>query len=473
MFKQYDINRFGSKINIIEYNINYASQVVKSPTGYRQAMENFTHPWYTSRGYKVKAMVNLSYFNMDAAGKSIFNGALIRDSGAPEGIPGNGHVMWLDNTGKMHVKLLNTVGIKGIPAGAVCGSSLAYSLILDGKISLQHTNGFNVYDKTGVGGTDPERTFIGQKADLTIVLACAKSLNGMECAQVLLELGCIVGVMGDGGGSTEMIVDGKEVFPSTRKKGTVWMVLEKITKPAAVLPVTLPQKPPVIIDTAHGGKDPGGGSSIFWDPKGFYEKYMSLDISMYQYNRLIELEYPVFITRKSDFYLSPEERTDIIKKSGAVYCWSNHVNAAANTDARGVETIHSIYSDSKLATALLQSVVDAGMPKRRVFFRKGADDRDYYFMHRETGKVETTIIEYGFATNVVDAKLLQENWRIYAEAVLRAFCKFVQHPYSTPSITNLYRVIVDDRQIGAYVQPLAIVAAELESKPKTILLQRV
>lgn len=188
-------------------------------------------------------------------------------------------------------------------------------------------------------------------------------------------------------------------------------------------------KPKLIIDPGHGGKDPGGGSSIFYDPSGFYEKNMVLDISLYQYARFQELGVPVTITRTTDVYLSPEERTRLVRESGASHCLSNHVNATGVATIRGVETIHNLKSDGKLANALLNAVVAEGMIKRRVFTKVGSGGLDYYFMHRLTVPMDTVIVEYGFATNELDADLMHSRWKIYAEAVVRAYCIYIDHPY--------------------------------------------
>ncbi len=189
------------------------------------------------------------------------------------------------------------------------------------------------------------------------------------------------------------------------------------------------EKPMLIIDPGHGGKDPGGGSNQY-----FKEKDMTLKISLYQYQRFQELDVPVTITRQDDIYLSPTNRTKLIKDSGAKHCISNHINAAIST-ARGVETIHSIHAESKLARAIYQEIINQGMVGRRFFSKESLTnkDMDYYFMHRDTGKVITTIIEYGFSTNFEDTKLLLKNWKDYAEAVVRAFCLYIGHPYRLPN----------------------------------------
>lgn len=180
----------------------------------------------------------------------------------------------------------------------------------------------------------------------------------------------------------------------------------------------------LIIDPGHGGNDPGGGSNEHWK-----EKDLVLDISLYQYQRFRELGVSVEITRTKDVTLSPDERTKIVRESGAKYCISNHINAAESSEARGAETIHSIYSNGSLAKTIFNAVSAAGIPGRRVFSREGANGKDYYFMHRDTGSVITVIVEYGFATNREDTKLLHDRWKDFAEAVVRAYCHRIGHPY--------------------------------------------
>lgn len=81
----------------------------------------------------------------------------------------------------------------------------------------------------------------------------------------------------------------------------------------------------VIIDSGHGGSDPGAsGNNII-------EKSMTLDISKAMYDEFKKLGIPVYMTRDSDETLSPKERVDRVKKfvsSGDdVIVISNHINA--------------------------------------------------------------------------------------------------------------------------------------------------
>ena len=182
--------------------------------------------------------------------------------------------------------------------------------------------------------------------------------------------------------------------------------------------------PILIIDSGHGGEDPGGGSNQYWK-----EKDLALKISLYQYKRFKDLGINVALTRDKDIALKPSERTNIVKRSNAKYCISNHLNAGGG---EGAETIYSIYSTPTLANIILNALVGVGQIKRRAFTRTLPGDlqKDYYFMHRDTGKTETVIVEYGFADNTNDTKRLLENWKQYAESVVKAFCLHIGYIYT-------------------------------------------
>ena len=56
-------------------------------------------------------------------------------------------------------------------------------------------------------------------------------------------------------------------------------------------------------------------------------------------------------------------------------------------------------------------------------------------MHRQTGKVETLIVEYGFLTNDQDRKILTDpvNHSILSEAVIKAVCEYASQSYTPPT----------------------------------------
>lgn len=91
----------------------------------------------------------------------------------------------------------------------------------------------------------------------------------------------------------------------------------------------------VVIDTGHGGHDPG---AIGFN--GLKEKDVVLDIGI-KLGKLIRQNFPdieVIYTRDDDFYLTLEERTKIANTKKSDLFISIHANASKNKNARGIET---------------------------------------------------------------------------------------------------------------------------------------
>ena len=173
-----------------------------------------------------------------------------------------------------------------------------------------------------------------------------------------------------------------------------------------------------MIDPGHGGSDSGAVGF------GRLEKDWTLAISLYQYKRLEELGARVALSRAGDETLPSYSRVARIKDQYD-YCISNHWNAF-NGQARGVETIHSYRANPLFAQKLADQIVkDSGLPLRRVFSRKTANQKsDYYFMHRLTGTTKTVIIEYGFIDHKLDASFYAQEDHFYrvAEGVVKVVC---------------------------------------------------
>jgi N-acetylmuramoyl-L-alanine amidase len=474
--RHYSLNRFNSVNQIVEYHpAKNISQIIKADKT-RKPLKELKHTWYRrEEGLVELAKINLGSFHTSDL-NSIHYGWLFWDSGHQLGTFSDFYTeCWLDKKGKFHVD-----NLKSEPKETKSwGVSLFYPLVKNGRATRDQ---WNVGNNASRAAQSTSRTCLGQKADGTMVLLWAEKLTGEQSQILMLELGCVEAINADGGGSAQMQVGDKH-YGENRALGTVLAVMGK-----EEIKPNPDKKTILIIDPGHGGKDPGGGSSIFYDPNGFYEKDMVLDISLYQYERFKQLGLPVALTRKNDVYLSPEERTNIVKASGAKYCFSNHVNAASDPKARGAETIHSIHSNAKTAITLLDAIVAEGMTRRRVFSRKNDSGSDWYFMHRLTGSVRTTIVEFGFATNETDARLLAQDWKRYAEANVKAFCRLIGVKYNPPSEiksepapmpipeNRLNRLIVDGKQVGAYRDHdflIANVKVALGKQYKDILIQKV
>ena len=103
----------------------------------------------------------------------------------------------------------------------------------------------------------------------------------------------------------------------------------------------------VVIDPGHGGRDPGAQT------RELNEAEVVLDIAL-ELERLLAKEpnVEVVLTRRTNVYVSLEERTAIANKSGADLFLSIHVNASANQAARGFETYFLNFASNPEAEAL-------------------------------------------------------------------------------------------------------------------------
>lgn len=88
----------------------------------------------------------------------------------------------------------------------------------------------------------------------------------------------------------------------------------------------------IAIDPGHGGKDPGAISRNL----GIYEKNVTLSIAK-ELKALLDKD-PHFrgvLTRKSDYYISVPERSEIARKFKANYLISIHADSSESPDRRG------------------------------------------------------------------------------------------------------------------------------------------
>ena len=103
----------------------------------------------------------------------------------------------------------------------------------------------------------------------------------------------------------------------------------------------------IVIDAGHGGHDPGAKA------KGLSESELTLDVAL-RLEKLL-LRQPgveVILTRRTNAFVSLEERTEIANRSGADIFLSIHANASADSRARGVETYYLNFAPNAEAEAV-------------------------------------------------------------------------------------------------------------------------
>lgn len=194
----------------------------------------------------------------------------------------------------------------------------------------------------------------------------------------------------------------------------------------------------VVIDAGHGGSDPGASGN------GIIEKDLTLLISKYMYDRLRELGIPVYITRTTDETIDSTERTNRIKKAFGtgkdVLVISNHINAGGGD---GAEVIYALRNNSTFSNKILEELEKSGQNIRKNYQQRLPSNpiKDYYFIHRNTPDTEAVIVEYGFLDSKGDdVEQLKNNYKDYAEAVIRAITDYKGIEYTAPATSDFYTV---------------------------------
>lgn len=195
----------------------------------------------------------------------------------------------------------------------------------------------------------------------------------------------------------------------------------------------------VVVDAGHGGVDPG---AVYG---GLQEKDFTLAASLYMYDRLKELGIPVKLTRDTDETLDKAERVSRILNAFGnrddVIVVSNHINAGGGD---GAEVIYALRNNETLARDVLNNIAKEGQNIRSYYQRRLPSDpsKDYYFIHRETGKTEPILVEYGFIDSPKDdVAQLKNNLNDYVEAVVKSIAEYAGVPYKPPGVSgNTYVV---------------------------------
>ena len=109
----------------------------------------------------------------------------------------------------------------------------------------------------------------------------------------------------------------------------------------------------------------------------------------------------------------------------------------------GAEVIYALRNNNTLSNLILNELAKEGQNIRRSYQRTLPSDptKDYYFMQRNTGNTESITIEYGFLDGKGDdVNQLKNNWKNYAEAVVRAIIKYLNLTYVPIKEPDYYTV---------------------------------
>ncbi len=181
----------------------------------------------------------------------------------------------------------------------------------------------------------------------------------------------------------------------------------------------------IVIDPSKGGRESGVIGN------GIIEKDYNLLISEYIYNRLKSLGADVKIIRTTDEYISEDDRANKILNA---YGNNSKVVALSNmlgNTGSGAEIIYALRNNSNLASALAENLDDAGLTVSKYYQRRSENDtsKDYYNIQKDTGLIETIIVNYGNINNINEATNIKNEWEDYAEAVVKSLANYTNVPY--------------------------------------------
>ncbi len=179
-------------------------------------------------------------------------------------------------------------------------------------------------------------------------------------------------------------------------------------------------RPLVVLDAGHGGFDNGDGSNGLW-----LEKEMNLKMTLMMKKLLEEGGIRVVLTRSKDEYVTLYDRCELSNYIEADMFISNHINKY-NGWLSGIDVIYGLKSEESFANVLAEEISKAGLKVRSVYYRRHTDhpELDYYFLHHNNDS-ESYIIEYGYADNESDAKIIYENWEEMVENASKTIIRYV------------------------------------------------
>lgn len=92
-------------------------------------------------------------------------------------------------------------------------------------------------------------------------------------------------------------------------------------------------RPSIVIDCAHGGRDPGAISS-----NGVFEKDITLQVGLTLAQLLKTENYDAYVTRDNDFSIALDNRTSFINQIKPDLYLSIHANSSKKKDVHGLQT---------------------------------------------------------------------------------------------------------------------------------------
>lgn len=222
------------------------------------------------------------------------------------------------------------------------------------------------------------------------------------------------------------------------------------------------KKVKIMIDPGHGGRDPGAVAN------GLQEKNLVLTIAKHIQQTLLQnYHVDVRMTRERDTFVSLEGRAELANAWGADYFLSIHINAGGGS---GFETFTFTKAGSK--TKEYQKAVHEEIATR--LYEKDRGMKEANFAVLRSTRMPAVLTENLFidhpkdSLRLKDATVLKAIAQGHVNGLMRLLKLTPIRTSSAPTFKGerAYRVLINDKQIGAYKEKENVLA-QVEQHLKT------
>lgn len=167
----------------------------------------------------------------------------------------------------------------------------------------------------------------------------------------------------------------------------------------------------VVIDAGHGGHDNGGQ----WGR--VYEKHLALDTAARLELKLKALGYQTVMTRRSDYFVSLPQRTNIANRHKNAIFVSIHYNYTWKQHVSGLETFYYNAEGKRLA-----QLVQSNLIRRTRTVDRSAKYARYYVIRNCS--LPSILVEGGFVSNTAERNRMKSGW--FRESVAQGIVDGIQ-----------------------------------------------